>query len=451
MSLLRYMKIFGSSTGSIIEPTADGRLNTTVYGSTGNEKFTQNSPATVDFHFPNLDAFGRLRVSEVQTIFDSTLQYNTNTTFKWNELLVGGATVVHVPNESSVILQCGTASGDKVIRQSKRHIRYQAGKSQFVANSGVLGVKKVNVRQRIGIFDELNGLFFEQDENDLKVVRRTNVTGTPTDNPVNQDSWNLDKLDGTGISGITLDMSKSQIFIIDFQWLGVGRVRFGFDLNGEKVYVHEFDNSNLLTEVYMTTSNLPVRYEIENTGIAASATDLKQICSSVASEAGFQDERGITFSVNTGSTIVGAGTRRPILSIMPKTVFGSSSGIINRAEIIPQAIDLIATNTAYLYEVVYNGTLNSTVWVESSTNCSFYHQTVSTGITGGEVIISGFIAAATKSNAALNTLFSNKLSICNTLNGTTTVTLPDRLSIVMTSVGGSTGGVSVSLDVLQLS
>lgn len=423
-----------------------------IVDSSTDELFIQGNPGIIDFHNPNLDAFGRLRTSEVYTIFESTLRHQLDDVFQWNQHLTGGASITHAPDESLASLICGTASGDKVIRQSKRYIRYQPGKSQFVANSIVIGAKKANVRQRCGIFDDYNGLFFEQDENNLKVVRRTNVTGTPTDNAVNQSSWNLDPLDGTGTSGLTLDVTKSQILIIDFQWLGVGRVRFGFDLNGEKVYVHEMDNSNLLTGVYMSTAHLPVRYEIENTGATASSTTMKQICSSVASEAGFQDERGTSFSVNTGTTVVGVGTnRRPVLSIMPKTEFGSSTGISNRSDIYPLSMDLIGSNCSFLYELVYNGTLNSTTWVESSTNCSFYYQTGSTGITGGEVIGSGYIAAGAKNTATLSSLFTTKISIANTISGTTSSTLPDRLSIVMTSVGGSTGAVSASLDMRQLS
>lgn len=401
--------------------------------SEGQEIFTSINRANVDTVIgdsSNLDAFSRLRVSEVSTLFDSQLQYGLMSLF-WNQSITGNATITHLPNESSARLRCTTTSGDKAIRQTKRYIRYQPGKSQLIAITTVMGSKKTNVRQRIGLFDNLNGLFFEQDENNLKVVRRSNTSGSPVDVSIDQSNWNIDKLDGTGRSGFTLDMSKSQILIIDYQWLGVGRVRYGFDINGVIYYCHEMVHANNLSTVYMSTPNLPVRYEIENIGISQSNTDMIQICSSVVSEGGFADERGITHSFSNGINTIGVTTRRPILSVRPKITFNST---INRSEILPINFDIFASGNSAFYEIIINGDISTASWIDGGVNSVCEYDVSSTTITGGEVIESGFIPASASIREAFNSSLISKLALTNNLTGNST----DTISIVITSFAGTT-------------
>ena len=405
----------------------------TSYDSDGNEMFKPNNlgyMAIGDGKNPNLDAFGRLRISNPVTLFESQHQYNELPLF-WGSVLTGSGTATHLPNESAMRLRCTTASGDKVVRQTKEYFRYQAGKSQLIEMTGVMGAKKANVRQRIGYFDGNNGLFFEQDENNLKVVRRTYVTGSPVDNATNQSSWNIDTMDGNGPSGVTLDMSKTHIFVIDFQWLGVGRVRFGFVVDGNLYYCHEILNANTLTEVYMTTGNLPLRYEIENTGTAASNTDLKQICCTVQSEGGYEDDLGIQFSSGMGTGTLGVTTRVPIFSIQLKSTFNS---ITNRGTVIPLAYDILAqTNSAY-YEIVYNGTLTGASFSSVDSNSLCNEDTSATAISGGIVIADGYINADTKAPGSIENAIKNKLKVTNDVAGTT----GDIISIVITSMNLTT-------------
>ena len=104
---------------------------------------------------------------------------------------------------------------------------------------------------------------------------------------VAQEDWNIDKLDGTGPSGITLNSSKAQILWMDIEWLGVGSVRIGFVIDGAFIHCHTFHHSNIIESTYITSGSLPLRYEIANTGITTSTSNLKQICSSVISEGGY--------------------------------------------------------------------------------------------------------------------------------------------------------------------
>lgn len=249
----------------------------------------------------SIDAFGRWRVSEAHTLFDSKLILD-NAPLRWDDAATSGAgtSSTYNTNQASVTLAVSNVTAGTRTRQSKRRFGYQTGKSQFILLTGVFGAAATGITRRIGYFDDQNGLFFEQTSAGMSVVRRTYVGGSASNNAVAQASWNLDKMNGSGPSGITLDFTKSQIMAIDFEWLGVGRVRMGWVVNGVICYCHQFLNANILTTVYMSVPNLPVRYEIVNDGTGG-ASSLVCICSAVQSEAG-QEEVGLTFGLNRGST-----------------------------------------------------------------------------------------------------------------------------------------------------
>ena len=231
-----------------------------------------------------LDAFGRFRVSEPFNVFDMQFNYDLQPLF-FEESATGTGDVTHIPNSSAARLTTGGATDTNgVIFQTKEYFRYQPGKSQFVVWTCILGSKTSNVRKRIGLFDADNGFFFEQDGTNLKIVRRTKTSGSVVDNAVNQSSWNLDVLDGTGRSGITLDESKDNIYIIDFQWLGAGRIRYGFDFGGQITYVHQIKFANTEAVPFTTTGDLPFRAEIFNTSTAAGTTTFDFTCVAIASE-----------------------------------------------------------------------------------------------------------------------------------------------------------------------
>jgi hypothetical protein len=345
------------------------------------------------------DAFQRARTSTPTTLFDYTAQFNTGTTFRWAHSLATGGTITHVPNSSAVQLAITTTSGSKAIRQTKQYVRYQPGKSQQIFMTGVMGAIKANTRQRIGYFDGNNGLFFEQDGTNRRVVRRTNTSGTSTDNAVNQASWNIDKMDGTGTSGITLDFTKTQIFVIDFQWLGVGRVRFGFDVGGILYYCHEMVHANVLTVPYSTTANLPLRYELEATGTAASTTTMDIICMAVISEGGFESSRAFHFTHNNGVTAIGVTTRRPVLSIRAAATLNS---IVNTVTIVPDDIDITAASSNSLIEIVYNPTLTGASWAAvDAVNSGVEKDVAATALSGGIVISSFYVTAGSGSTRGL--------------------------------------------------
>jgi hypothetical protein len=247
----------------------------------------------------NVDAFGRLRVSEPLTIFDSKNIMSKNNLF--DESTANGGTVSYTANKSTVNLNVTEAAGSKTIRQSKRVMSYQPGKSLLIFNTFVMNTLTANLKQKVGLFDANNGIFFTADGTTLKIVRRTYTSGAAVDTEISQSSWNGDTLNGTGASGFTLNAATSNILFIDIEWLGVGSVRVGFVINGQLITAHTFYNANSLTTVYMQTANLPIRYEIERAGTLTAGTyTLQQICSSCISEGGYQPE-GVQQMIGTAS------------------------------------------------------------------------------------------------------------------------------------------------------
>lgn len=341
-----------------------------------------NVPLSVQYaDTPQLDAFGRLRVASPFGIFDSK-QISTNDSYAWNEIVSGsGASATYQYDRSSTYLTVGTVSGERVVRQTARYFPYVPGKSHLIQVTGKLGTGKTNVDQYVGYGDDLNGLFFKLQGTTLGVVTRTSTSGTAVDTFVAQSDWNLDRLDGTGPSRITLDPTKVQIFMIDFQWLGVGRVRFGFVIDGVEVLCHEINHANTDTVVYMTTPTLPIRYEIRNTGTSASSTTLEQICSSVSSEGGYEVP-GMEFSVGNGITRNAVTAREPILLIRLKNAF--PVGKPNRRQV--RFIDLqcsTVTNNAFFELVhIHNPTVTAT-WNDVDTDSSgVEYATTITSVTG---------------------------------------------------------------------
>ena len=302
------------------------------------------------------DAFGRLRVSNPLTIFDSKNVMSKNTLF--DEALTGSGGVTYTANKSTVNLNVTEVSGDKVIRQSKRVMSYQPGKSLLNLNTFVMNTLTANLKQKIGMFDANNGIFFYADGTTLKIVRRTYVTGSPADTEISQSSWNGDKLNGTGASGYTLDPTKATILFMDFEWLGMGAVRVGFVIDGKFIVAHTFKNANDLSTVYMQTANLPIRYEIETAATLAAGTyTLQQVCSTTLIEGGYSPEgrRKMigTAALGSPSTLTTGDTWYSIAAIRIK----SSRPY---AVIVPTGYDVSAlTNDDYECGLFYGVTLAS--------------------------------------------------------------------------------------------
>ncbi|MCP4897294.1 MAG: hypothetical protein GY906_10020 [bacterium] len=359
------------------------------------------------------DAFGRFRTSDPLTIFSSKLISESQDLF-WDDQEVSGSGTSSTwdQDRASVLLETTAATAGKRVRQTFRHLNYQPGKSQLIMMTGIIGSQESGVTAEIGTMTDDNGLFFRNEDGTLSVVRRTNVTGTPVDNVVDQANWNIDTMDGNGVSGITLDPDNAQIFLIDFEWLGAGRVRMGFVIDGLTFYCHEYGNANVLDAVYMSTPNLPLRYSIENDGTAGS-TSLEAICSSVISEGG-HEEIGPTTYVSNGGTHVDAAVTGTIYALVGIRLKATHLG----ATIIPFAMSVLSeSNDDYEFLLMWNPTVAGTfTYTDVTGSCIQEAIGVSANtVTGGKTLFGGYGA---KNAVAARTSPSTGLVLGSAIDGT---------------------------------
>lgn len=369
---------------------------------------------------PNLDAFHRMRISHPTGIFESTLTYDKQPLL-WNEETVGTATSVHLPNESSVLMTV-SANADSVIRQSRNFFRYQPGKSQLVFMTYAFGDGDANVRKRIGYFSAENGVFLEEINGTVWMVVRSKTSGSVVDTRIEQSSWNLDTF-------AAFDSTKAQIFVLDLEWLGTGRVRVGFVIDGKIRYVHEFLHANALDGVYMTSAQLPVRVEVVATDVPSAPNEFKTICASVISEGGQDQHIGFPFSVANTSTRAITVAKTPILSIQPKATFNS---IANHVQVIQRGLSAFNSgNAGALIEVIYNGTLTGASFASVDASSVMEFDTAATVITGGIIVLSFFIPATNQSKTSEQAMITGRLPLSLDLAGAN----PTPLTIAITNLG----------------
>lgn len=375
---------------------------------------------------PSIDAFDRLRVSDPTGLFESTQTYDSQPLL-WNTDLTGGAVATHLPNRSSTVFQVAS-SGDSVIRQSKDYLRYQPGKSQLILCTFAFGAGDPNVRKRVGYFEAQNGIFLEEIDGALWIVRRSYTSGAVVDDRVAQADWNIDTFPD-------LDPEKAQILLIDLEWLGVGRVRVGFVIDGIIRYAHEFLNANNLTTVYMSTAQLPVRYESVATGAPSIANTMEQICCSVISEGGQDESVGFPFAAIRPTLVAIGGARVPIITIRPKLTFNS---ITNRVQVVQRQIEtLFSGNNGLGYvEVIYNGTLTGASFNSVSASSVMEFDVAASAIAGGEVVRAFYAASTQQSKQVAETAILGRLPIALDTAGTTA----DRLTITATLISGTLVG-----------
>ena len=386
------------------------------------------------------DAFGRMRISQPFTMFDSSHRYKDNNL--WESLIVGtGSTVGFSTTEGLINIGIGTDAGSSVIRETTKVFSYQPGKSLLNMNTLIPSTPKENLRQRVGYFGEDNGIYFEIDGTDLYFVERSLSTGT--ERRVVQSDWNVDKLDGTGVSGIILDPSKAQILWMDVEWLGLGTVRIGFVIGGRMIHCHSFHHANLIQSTYMTTASLPLRYELTNTGITTSSSLMKQVCSTVISEGGYQLtglQQAVGTPIAAPYALSVAGTFYPIVSIRLKS--DSLDAIV-----ILTALSLMGVNNGinYNWQVRASGTTTGGTWTSAGDDSSVEYKLNGTGITGGRILASGFFNSANQGSPSINILKESLFAFQLERNGLSGTSY-ELTVVVAASPISSSEQVYVSMD-----
>jgi hypothetical protein len=392
---------------------------------------TTASPIPISIGGTNTDAFGRLRVSQPYTLFDSQNRYAADNQFDVST--TGTGTTTFLPNEAAVKMEVTGAGVGSVLRQSYRSFPYQPGKGLLVLATFVMDSSmSLNLTQRVGYYNDQNGVFFQRVDGIYSFVLRSYVTGSVSNvRTVNQADWNGDKLDGTGDSGYTLDPSKAQILWMDFEWLGVGSVRCGFIINGQYIVCHTFNNANEITNVYMTTAILPVRYEIVTT-TAAVAASMKAICCSVISEGGF--EQTSIDHVARRTTVLGTigTTFLPVVSI--RLASGRTGAVVlpNRVQVLP------TTSQNYEVALIKNPTLTAASWTAVPTDSNVEFDVAATAITGGSIVQTDYVTSSGSGgtqglSAATGYNFDLQL-------GATIAGVSDIYTVAVRTVSGATTG-----------
>ena len=348
----------------------------------------------------SFDAFGRMRTSSPLTLFDSSHRYADNNLWSTASGISGSGSFNQ--NQGLIEMNVTNASGSFVTRETTKVFAYQPGKSLLNLNTFVMSPAKTGLRQRVGYFGADNGMYLELVDSTLNFVERSLVNGSPaTETRVPQSSWNGDKLDGTGASGITLNMTKAQILWMDVEWLGLGSVRMGFVIDGKFILCHTFHHANFIESTYITTASLPLRYEIANTAATSGASKLKQICSSVISEGGYE-LRGLQQAVGTVITapkaLATAGTFYPIVSIKLKSTRLD-------AIVILTALSLMGVATGiYNWKIIASGTTSGGTWTDGGVNSSIEYKLNGTGISGGRVLASGYFTSNAQGATSIDIL-----------------------------------------------
>lgn len=380
----------------------------------------------------SIDAFSRWRVSEPNYVFDTNFQYDLQPLVFEAVTAETGATVTHdATNRNALMTFSNTTTGGKAYMQTYEWFRYQAGRSQMALLTFNFMGGVADTLKFVGYGDGNNGIQLELNGTQPRLALYSDTA--KGDEFVNQADWNIDSLDGNGPSGLDLDFTKTQILIIDFQWLGVGRVRVGFDVDGLVYYCHEFKHANYQEVAYMQTANLPIRAGMTCTGTVS--TTMRFICASVSSEGGETDVGGYSFSVE-GTGTAGNGSAVHILSIQPITTFNS---ITNRSKFVLESVDVVVTGANPVSWSLVLGQAISGTTAFSAVNATYSGMEFNTaGTLSGSpaiVIAQGYVAATNQTKQSVSTKLSNKYPI--TLDAAGAVRLNGRLTLYATGIGGT--------------
>lgn len=392
------------------------------------------------------DAFGRLRISEPFTMFDSSHRFADNGL--WSTAVAGTGSAATF-NTAHGLIDCSIngTSGSYVKRETTKVFSYQPGKSLLVLNTFVMATGKAGLTQRVGYYGANNGIYLELNGTTLNIVKRTSVNGSLQNIEIPQSQWNGDKLlDGTGASGFTLDISKVQILWMDIEWLGAGSVRVGFVINGKFVVCHTFHHANIINSTYITTASLPLRYEIENTANTSGASTLKQICSTVISEGGYElygAQQSVGTAVTAPYEITAVNTDSPVITIRLKSARTDAIAILTALSILP------VSTTVFKWKVVAAGATSggSGIWVPATADSAVEYRLDATTITGGRTLASGYMSNTNQSTSSLDILKEALFKFQLERNGLTNT--PIELSLVIsaaTATSGQPAKIHASLD-----
>ena len=322
------------------------------------------------------DTLGKLRVVNPTTVFDNKFLTGKNPQFFQESDVSGSGGAFEYKGDFSAVRIYNDAVGTAVkkVFQTYQRFPYESGKSQLIYMTGRLSVIADSLVDRsMGIFDDENGFFFNDNGVNCGVVRRTSSSGSAVDNRTPQSSFNIDTVDGNGSSGQIWDPAKFNVYVIDFTWLGGIKVRYGIVLGGKIVYVHQENYSNTANEPFLSHPNLPLRYELNAQAGAGANRYIEAVCQSVISEGGYNLDRGITRSIYNTANVTGltSGSVYGIIGLRFKTTFGGSTYRRSMLQIVSDALKLVSTSDECVYGILHDPSISGIpVWNDVDANNS---------------------------------------------------------------------------------
>ena len=201
-------------------------------------------------------AFGELSVASNTPLAQTDFVYGINTVITSNVTSGSNASVTATNGLLSLVANAA-AGASMVMFKPKKFVKYRGGESTLTRITGAFtSGAPTNSIQFVGTgFLEpssnviLDGMGFGYQGSSFGIFwfRNSSTTFIP------QASWNLDTMQGTGKSGITLDPTKLNIFELKFQYLGGGNLFFYVlsSITGRWVHVHMIQNAGtLVTPVF---------------------------------------------------------------------------------------------------------------------------------------------------------------------------------------------------------
>lgn len=379
------------------------------------------------------DVVGRLKVSIPQNIYEADFEYGTQP-MRWENFLANTgaagsyANVVQYPGMGGVRMLVGNNAGDLTIRQSRPYHRYQPGKSMYMATAINFGGPVANNYQRVGFFDDSNGIFFEQgvataanpsgmycvirsDAGTVNLNTGTTTSSLPTDTKISFENWY-----GDPVSNL-IDWTKIQMLWMEYAWYGAGCLRWGVLLNGEPYVLHEVGagngtyTGNPQQFPWSRTGNLPVRYEQRNIGATSANSVLVHFGVSVLVENRQDPQRGFTYSYGMAPAtprrnVPSANTRFPVVSVQMRNM-----GTIEFSANSTSAANIVSasSNTSMI-------TVGGTPWTANQyvgRAITFY------GLGAGGTNLTARIVNNTVNTAYFSTITSNTTPLANTPNTAT--------------------------------
>ena len=381
-------------------------------------------------------AKNRVKVSTVEIADFATFTTGKDTDI-WDEIVTGDdSSSEHDPYLGMVKMTVGPNVGDKVYRQTKRVQRYIPGRQGEVSMTMIFGTPTTGIRRRFGLFDELNGFFFEDsgDGTYRCVLRRNSALGVVDEESFTRAEWNVDPLDGTGPSGITADPTAIQHMSIEYEWYGAGMIEWNFIIENNKYPIHRIWHGNTHNHTWAAKAALPVRIEIENTGGAAGTHTFYQGSHSFGVEATTEilgRQNSISNPI-TGKSTGSANTFTPMVAIRLKST--ALDSVVIPDEFSAATLD----NTNIFVRAIELPTVTGGTWVSFSDDSAVEYNITATGYSGGQVLSTTFVNATNQ-----GTIFTFPERSLTQLLRNTTTTLGDTSGIFLiaiASVGANKDG-----------